>query len=169
MFDTLCKYCKHFAATRRTGKVKKGKVYRRCPVKARTIHSERSACDYFGPANIFHCDMYEHQLAFANCLHRRGNRLDLKEWDDCKKCRQFEKELKGLFMEFFIEARKPITPYPDQIEKPKESVKKNRTIKRRRKSPLTKALDELLPEPEKRRSIKRRKPARRKLKRRVKK
>jgi hypothetical protein len=113
--------------------------------------------------------MYEHQLAFANCLHRRGNRLDLKEWDDCKKCRQFEKELKGLFMEFFIEARKPITPYPDQIEKPKESVKKNRTIKRRRKSPLTKALDELLPEPEKRRSIKRRKPARRKLKRRVKK
>jgi hypothetical protein len=113
--------------------------------------------------------MYEHQLAFANCLNRRGNRLKLKEWEDCKKCRQFEKELKGLFMEFFIEGRDPITPASYTKPEPKTNAKKKRrVIKRRNKSPLTKALDELLPKP-KRRTIKRRKPASRKLKRRLKK
>lgn len=170
MFNTTCKYCIHFAVTSKTGKVRKGKVFRRCPVKEKLMHNDKSACDYFGPANIFYCDIYSHQLAFANCLNRRGNRLKLKEWEDCKKCRQFEKELKGLFMEFFINGHDPITPSSYTEPKPNYSgtEKKRRVLKRRDKSPLTKALDELLPEP-KRRTLKRRKPAKRKLKRRLKK
>lgn len=167
MFDTTCRYCKYFVKSPKTKKTFKGKTIRRCRVKGRRIHIDKKACDLFDPAALFHCDQFECQLAFANCLHRRGNRLKLKAWDDCKKCRQFEKELTGLIQNFFIEGRVPKDP-PDEFkdkDKEEEKPKSKRTLKRRSKSPLTKALDVFAPKP---RKIKRRQP-RRKLKRRSKK
>lgn len=163
MAKTPCIYCDYFPSLKIVKKRNEKPYIRRCNIAKRKVTSERQRdCAYFtATTHPFYCDNNNCQLDLINCIARRRNRLELTAWDNCRKCRQWDTGLREVVERYFLDMARPKQPIPD---KPKRKIKRRvkRTIKRRDKSPLTKALEVLLPE---KRSIKRRE-VKRKIKRR---
>lgn len=161
-----CQYCKWWIRSkviRRItveGEKKKNEIKlikRNCPVKNKkpTIESNSPACKFFSPEN-FWCDKFHCWLSIPQCLARRRNISKLEVWETCKKCRQFELEIREVATDYWINGK--------LIKEPKEPKKKVKTkgekgkkiIKRRKK------------EWKEKRTITRRKPKPKKIKRRKK-
>lgn len=170
MGDHKCVYCEHWLHSPIRRKDEKGNktVTRICRAKKRRIKPDSNSCKYFKPNDYFYCDNYNQWLHILNCLQRRRNSKGFKAWDECKKCRQFEMDLKELISDYFVERNKIVEiKFGRKIKRRKGKEKKPvRTIKRRstsqkprkikRRSRLTKELNTLLPK-KSIRKIKRRK------------
>lgn len=140
-----CKYCKWWTRSkvirRETIEEEEGKkkkiqlIKRKCPTKskkAKPVESDSPACKFFNP-EIFWCDKFECWLTIPQCIARRRNNLKLEVWDYCKKCRQFELEIREIVNDYWINGK--IVKEP---EEPKKKVKikwkkDKKTIKRRKK------------------------------------
>lgn len=172
MGDHTCGYCAEWvkAKIRRKGNDDKKIINRICQVKNRKIKSTSSSCKYFKPNDYFYCDKYNCWLHLVNCLNRRRNSKAFRGWNACRKCRQFETEVKDVISDYYIDRLKVKEPPGDKNRKIKRRKKKDtvrkikrrkkpevRKIKRRKKSKLTKALDSIASINKKPRKIKRRK------------
>lgn len=152
--------------------VKSRKVaYKICAYKKRKIQPDTAACKYFKPNARFYCHKYGCWLHILNCLDRRHNPKSFKAYAECKTCRQFEKEIKDIVDDYYINRREVIIPREARKLKRRkptpETSPSKRKIKRRstdsskrkikRRSKLRQALDILLPKEKPKRKLKRRK------------
>jgi len=129
-----CIYCDYFPSLKTVKKRKEKPDIRRCHIAKRKVTSEREReCVYFTPTtHPFYCDNNNCQLDLIQCIARRRNRKGLTAWDNCRKCRQWDQELRQVVEKYILDMARPKQPIP---EKPKRKLKrrKKRTIKRRAK------------------------------------
>ena len=121
-----CAYCKYWIEAPRS----KNKI-KTCPVTNKNISGETTIeCEYFNPES-FHCDANECRLSIIVCLNRRRNIKGFEEWNKCKKCRQFEKEMIGFVSKYWVEGKttKNIKEFKKAIKR--RTTKQKRVIKRR--------------------------------------
>ena len=125
MTEYNCSYCKHWVEALRL------KTNSRiCKVTKKNIYSDKKVkCIYFDP-EFFFCEQNECRMSICVCLNRRRNIPKFENWNKCKKCRQFENEMKGFVVEYWIEGKSTLT---------KKFEKK---IKRREKHGIIKRKDE---------------------------
>ena len=119
-------------------------IFRKCPVTKKQINIDSDGCKYFNPASGFYCDNNQCWLTFIECLNRRRNQKGFGVFEKCKKCRQFDKEIKSIVQDYWIDGEQTIKP--KRAIKRREKIEKKRVIKRRNK--ITKRII-------KRRSVKR--------------
>ena len=82
---------------------------RKCIASRKKVTSDTDRCKYFNP-DYFYCDKFGVRLKYVQCLARRRNEKKLGEWDDCKKCRQFEKEIGPVIKDYFLDLVPIVTP-----------------------------------------------------------
>lgn len=99
-----CKYCEIFQNAEAQ---KDGRKF--CSLAKKEVDKKTKACPYFNPKN-FYCDNYTLRLKLIQCINRRRNELEFEQWKACRKCSQFEKEVKPLVLKYFIEAKRVRTP-----------------------------------------------------------
>jgi len=185
MMRHSCKYCSYWYHSRvikknveeESGSGKKRKksnfkaTVRKCKLTNKKIKSDSPNCKWFSPSSVY-CNQENHLIKIINCLDRRRNEKGLTAWDDCRKCRQFDQEIKDIAETYWLNAV-PIKAKTTE-EKQRKKIGK---IKRREKS------EEFKERKERKRTIKRRpskikrkikrrktmedKPTKRKIKRRV--
>lgn len=134
---TLCQYCTFFPgeATFSSSDKKKRK---RCSKKRRKVFLDSPNCNRFSPSDYFWCDKNFMRIHFAACLNNRfSNKLENK---NCKgeKCVQFEKEIRPIVVEYFLDSKKREPPEKFKIQMaddPKITNKKR--ITRRKKYKIT--------------------------------
>ena len=126
---------------------KQKNTVRKCIAKKRRVRAESESCKYFKPTYFF-CDKYQQRLPFEVCLSRRRNRKGLSGYLPCKKCRQFEREIKEIIERYFIDSTPIKTPrhlsrgdekigsgkIKRRQKKDQDKAKSKRKIKRRDKS-----------------------------------
>lgn len=146
--NITCEYCTYFAPSKpmrekvvegEEKKKKKGPVKKRCVATNRKIEIDSPACEYFDPAQFFYCSKNNCQIAVIQCINRRKNDKQLKSFEDCEKCRQFENIIKTIAEEYWLSARKPLPPKKQirRREKKESKIRRRRkpTKLRRRKQP----------------------------------
>ncbi len=151
MSKHLCAYCETWLkapVVKRSGEDSKSGSFakRNCPVIRKVVISDQPGCEYFNPMRTFFCDSYHHRTSLMECLNRRRNVQGFKQWKPCVECRQFERDIRSIIEEYYLEQTKVVPP------------PKQRKIRRRAKAPDKK----------KKRKIKRREKPARKIKRRKK-
>jgi len=82
---------------------------RKCIASKKKVMSDNDRCKYFNP-EYFYCDKFGVRLKYVQCLARRRNEKKLREWDVCKRCRQFEKEIADVIKDYFLEMVPIVTP-----------------------------------------------------------
>lgn len=151
---TTCIYCQHFAKSKVVTRKKKtdAPYKRKYQYRKKRITSESPACKYLLPVETFYCDVNDNRLTFLQCLARRRNVKNLPDYKQCEKCRQFEREIKEILQQYFIDADQPLLPkgFKEQIPKDGPIVvnpgrklkrrKKRRVLKRRKKTTETRVL-----------------------------
>ena len=127
-----CGYCRNYSKGK---SFKDGdSVVRECIPKQKRVSFENKGCMYFNPRDTIYCEKNGDRVAIPICLHRRLNPHNWISFNYCKKCRQFEKDIKEIARIYFLEARK-IKKYKVPEEKPK-----TRKIKRRKEKPKKRKL-----------------------------
>jgi hypothetical protein len=153
MAEHKCLYCEQWIKSPQVfrnadGDKKKSKVViRTCPIKKKKIQSDDPSCKYFIPADHIYCIKNSERIHMLNCLQRRLLRDKYTAWKKCKKCRQFEMDVRPIIEDYHIGLERIVR-------------KEEKSLKRRRKNNPGKESD--------RRVLKRRNPKSnpRKLKRR---
>lgn len=142
-----CQYCKYWIQSKvirrevkeenENNKKKKSKlVKRKCPTKskkAKPIETTSPACKYFSPES-FWCDHFDCWLTIPQCIARRRNTLKLEVWDRCKKCRQFELEIREIVNDYWING-KAIKEPGEPKKKTQRKWKRDKKIIKRRVKP----------------------------------
>lgn len=82
---------------------------RMCVAKKKRITEDSESCRYFNPT-YFYCDQYNCRLVFEQCIARRRNRKSLTDYLPCKKCRQFDTEIREIIKDYFIDMVPIVTP-----------------------------------------------------------
>lgn len=145
-----CSYCSFWVQSPVIGRddaTKKTKFIRRvCPASLNKVSADHDSCEYFNPASIFYCDLNNHRLTLLECMNRRRNSKGFQAWKKCKRCRQFNNDIKPILEDYFFDCRKvkevPIeTAKKSGIKRRKKSKIKRRKskpsgIKRRKKKPV---------------------------------
>lgn len=126
-------------------------IERKCIVSKKIMTIDSEACKYFKPAKSFRCNKNNQDVAFIACLHRRFNQDKLSSYEDCKKCRQFDMDIKPIMEDFWLNAKQIIEPKINKNKSEKLTTTK-RVIKRRD----TKETQRIIKRRNKVRSIKRR-------------
>jgi len=123
--------------TKKKKKERNQRTTRKCDISKRSVTSDSIACKYFIPSQSFYCHKNYHFVNFLACLNRRNNAIELQPFERCRRCKQFDLEVKPIIKKYWVNAEKIIVPQPKRVikrrEKPKEVVKK-RVIKRRKES-----------------------------------
>lgn len=135
-----CIYCaawSHSAIIKREHDDQDGKmIKRKCAATGDIITIKTESCKYFCPAVCFRCIANNHDIAFLACLNRKRNPEKLDTFEKCRKCRQFDAEVKSIIEDFWIGANQVLPPPTNKgakrIIKRRETT---RTIKRRVLSP----------------------------------
>jgi len=133
-----CKYCEYFyGQTPIKSSLSKGSTpKRRCKIAKKIIVEDSKICKYFNPTFSFWCEKFKQKLNPIYCLIRRLNKKSFDNWKPCKKCRQFDKEIRPLIEDHFLELQKIIPPPNNPENKEKRKIKRrkgnNRTLKRRK-------------------------------------
>lgn len=105
-----CGYCDWFSQSNVLTRGDKSSLSKRkCVAKGKQITEDSESCRYFKPV-YFHCEKYNCRLQFEQCIARRRNRKNLTDYLPCKKCRQFDTEIRGIIEEYFIEMVPIVTP-----------------------------------------------------------
>ena len=148
-----CGYCKQYV----NGNVSKSgdTIERKCVARQIKVGFDHRICKYFDPAEFFLCTKWNDRIQIPICLNRRVNHQGLDKYSYCKRCRQFDQEIRELATEYFIDGKKIKKYNPD---KPLRKLA-------RRGDPAKRKLKRRTPE---KRVLKKRikKPAKRKIKRR---
>lgn len=153
-----CSYCDWWA---KSPVVQKGRSFntRKCIASDIKIQADSKTCKYFNPI-FFFCDQAGQRLSFIQCIARRRNEKKINAWASCRKCRQFDKEIKAIVEKYFIDVRPIVTPMKFKnktssviTRKIKRRNKTERQIKRRNKGRVERQIKRR----EKPRKIKRRK------------
>jgi len=147
MMRHSCKHCIHWYSSSVIGKRKdndeiqekkkkrkKDKNFkpttRRCIITKKKIQSNSPNCKWFNPSLVY-CNENLHPIKISNCLDRRRNEKQMAAWDYCKKCRQFDLEIKDIAEKYWLNA----TPINIKT-KAERSKKKKRKLKRRGESEI---------------------------------
>lgn len=105
-----CGYCDWFLQSDFVSRGEKGAAsVRKCIAKHRRITEDSESCRYFKPA-IFYCDNNNCRLTFEQCIARRRNRKNLIDYQSCKKCRQFDTDIREIVQDYFIDMVPIVTP-----------------------------------------------------------
>lgn len=123
-----CSCCEWWAHSRVVQRGSSGYI-RSCIAANKEIKSNSDPCKYFNPT-YFHCDKFGQRITFMQCLNRRRNEKKLTSWQDCKKCRQFDKEIREVISDYFLDANPTVTPR-HLIKKEETPSGSARKIKRR--------------------------------------
>jgi len=166
-----CEFCTYFANSKiiqkkideeNPKKSSKEPILKRCKASRNKINIDSSACEFFDPSTFFYCQKNNCRIAVIQCINRRRNEKGLRDYDDCLKCRQWEKWIKYIADEFWMKGQKAKPPKKSIRRREKSESK----ITRRRK-PVSKI--KRREKPIKTRITRRDKPAnKRKIKRRAK-
>lgn len=167
MSNIICGHCKHY----NTGKVfgTKDDVKRGCIPKDKKVSFVDKSCMFFSPNEYFTCEKHGDRIQIPICLIRRSksHSSELTAYNDCKKCRQFDTEIRDIVVKYFVEMQRPrkfkskviLDTQKQQLDEKssKRKIKRrskqtNKKIKRRKKK-----TDIIIPEPKKKRKIRRRK------------
>jgi len=148
MMRHSCKHCNHWYSSSVIGKRidedeihekkkkrKKDKNFkpttRRCIITKKKIQSNSPNCKWFNPSSIY-CNENNHPIKISNCLDRRRNEKQLASWDYCRKCRQFDQEIRDIAEKYWLNA----TPINIKTKEEERSKKKKRKLKRRGESEI---------------------------------
>ena len=115
-------------------KKKNKKSQKKCFVTERKIRTTSHACSQFKLTSWYHCLIKDFRTTFLICLNRRKSKDS-----DCKRCRQFGKEIEHITEEFEIKLKPRII----KRRTPKKRVIKRRTPKTRiikRRTPKTRII-----------------------------
>lgn len=105
-----CGYCDWFTQSNVLSRGDKSSLaQRKCIAKGKSVTESSDSCRYFKPI-FFYCDQYNCRLLFEQCIARRRNRKNLNDYLQCKKCRQFDTELRDIIQEYFIDMVPIVTP-----------------------------------------------------------
>lgn len=105
-----CGYCDWFTQSDvLTRGDKSSLAQRKCIAKKRKITEDSESCRYFKPV-YFYCEKYNCRLLFEQCIGRRRNRKNLTDYLPCKKCRQFDTQIREIVQEYFIDMVPTVTP-----------------------------------------------------------
>jgi hypothetical protein len=105
---------------------------RKCIASGKEVKSNSEKCRYFNPT-YFYCDKYNCRLTFAQCLQRRRNDKKFNDWDECRNCRQFDKEIRPILEKYYLDRVPVVTPRKLRDYDKKKETPKKRVIKRRNK------------------------------------
>ena len=106
-------------------------ISRKCPVTKKQINIDSNGCKYFSPSLVFYCDKNQCFIDFMVCLNRRRNQKGLDSFNQCKKCRQFEKDVKSIIEDYWLNG-KEIIIHRISIKR-RDKIETKRPIKRREK------------------------------------
>lgn len=81
------------------------KKERRCLTSGKVVESTTKSCKYFNPI-YFYCDKFQQRLTFNQCLARRRNEKGFASYQDCKKCRQFDLEIREIIQEYWLDMKR---------------------------------------------------------------
>jgi len=130
-----CTYCDRFYRSkplpRTSDKGEKFDGARLCTTENKMIKSEDEACEYYQPTEGFYCDKWDMRVSPLQCLSRRLNRLGLEGFQDCRKCKQFENNIRQIIEEYYIKC-KVVKKLPQQEIKIIEPEAKLKRRKRRK-------------------------------------
>jgi len=153
-----CLYCNYFAhgdiirrETNLGEKKKPGMVKRKCSAMNKNVALDTDACKYFSPCDTFYCDKNNQRIKMLLCIARRLNRNNLDAFKGCKRCRQFDQEIKPILETYGMEAQKIVNPPQKETVKKKEPKK---TKLKKRKKISSKARKKIIPKAKKRKPIK---------------
>lgn len=106
----ICANCDWWSQAKIISRGDKGTVtYRLCPALKERVQSQEKSCKYFNPI-YFHCDKNNCRLTIEQCLARRRNPKNLVGFQNCKKCRQFDKEIREIVEMYYIDMVPIVTP-----------------------------------------------------------
>jgi len=137
-----CIYCIYWMKSKAISTIKKNnnfEITKYCTTKKRKIKSDSKSCKHFTPVKIFYCEKNDNRKHIKACFY--GNRYSKNGeypllYKECKKCRQFKKEIYPIIKEFDI-TTKQIKTIERREEKPKEEgykiPRRKKKIPRRRK------------------------------------
>lgn len=125
------------------------RINRKCILKKISVDFDSDNCKYFSPANNFYCDKNNHFVSFIVCLNRRFNKKGLDNFEQCKKCRQFDKDIKPILENFWVEGNPVIKSKRRNIKRREnkidikrndKKIKDKRTIKRRKETKIKRTI-----------------------------
>ena len=129
-----CAYCLHWSESKvvSRGTSNAIEISRKCPAALIGVNSDSKSCKYFNP-KFFYCDKKGARIAFIACLASRRNEKSFIANDFCKKCRQFDKDIREIAQAYFIDAVQPVTPrHLLKTEKIEPKAEKTKKLKRRK-------------------------------------
>jgi hypothetical protein len=151
-----CAYCIHWTESKvvSRGTSNAIEISRKCPAALTNVQSDSKSCKYFNP-KFFYCDKKAARMAFIACLSSRRNEKSFTANDSCKKCRQFDKDIREIVQTYFVDAVQTVIPRhllkTEEIEPKAEKTKK---LKRRKKKETPEAPKKLKRRKKKETSIK---------------
>ena len=129
-----CKYCKYWTESKviKRVKAKTGPDYlrRKCKYRRKLIDLNTESCRFFNP-QIFWCNNFEYRVDFITCLLRRRNILELETWKVCKKCRQFDTEVKNIVIDYWVNGVEVRIPKAEDIIKRKTRKELREHVKKK--------------------------------------
>jgi len=139
-----CRYCKYWIYSlvikrdmnpdsleekkKKKKKKKTSTFMRKCKYRRNPIRASSPSCQYFIPGD-FWCDKFNCWMDVTRCLLRRSNLKGFKIWDDCRKCRQFEREIRQIAIDYYVNAKKVLEPKNKIIKRRSKKVEKRRSKK----------------------------------------
>lgn len=82
---------------------------RKCIAKRSDVSEDSESCRYFKP-QYFHCSENNCRLTFDQCLARRRNTKNLLGYQNCRRCRQFDKEIREIVESYYLDLVPIVTP-----------------------------------------------------------
>ena len=160
--EYTCRYCKYWVqskvisrtqdinelSSKKKKKTSLSYIKRECKFRKKPIEVTTPACKFFNPEK-FWCERENCWMGIIVCLARRRNPHNLSAWDKCKKCRQFDNEIRKVVIDYWVNGKKVKNPEKEDTIDKKLRREIKRHIKKKRK--------ELRETPSGKRKIKRRK------------
>ena len=106
-----CGYCRYWSESKVTsrGTINAIEISRKCPASLSHVQSDSKSCKYFNPL-YFYCDKRGVRIEIIQCLNSRRNPKAFVANEPCKKCRQFEKDVREIAISYYIDSTPTITP-----------------------------------------------------------
>ena len=88
---------------------KSSTTIKKCIARRKKIASDSESCRYFKP-HIFYCEQNNCRLTYEQCIARRRNSKNLVDYQNCKRCRQFDKEIRDIVLQYYVDMVPTVTP-----------------------------------------------------------
>lgn len=144
-----CLYCKLWNdSSKKIKNTTSNEKIKKC-LANKTVTAASKACKYFNPNQVFYCDKNSIRLDVINCLSRRRNSKEFSAFENCKKCRQFELEIKDFVIKYIIEGKQA-----KERKGRKKIITENKEVKIKRRNKKIKIKERIKSTNKKRKRIK---------------